>query len=324
MTSKNKKALSCQGCKKALGKKYKRVKCGGKCGFWFHGTEICTELTQRDLKKVIDKKQEFVCNSCGGGVNLGASEGEDGSSFGDTSDSEDEISDSRKCEEGTGRRSTAGREYSLRDVMMKLENMQEENRRLFQKLEKQEQETKQIKKKMEEMKQEQAKMRQEIDSLKNDKQRNIENSLKNNIVISGLPINGEKNEQLKSKFQKIAEKLEVSLENEEFQCVAIGKENKKHLKVIFEGSKKKEEIMKAKKNISIRLNDIGYNERTNVYINHDMSYENQELFKKVRDFKKENNFKYAWYAHGNIYLKELENSKAIHVKSLKTLEGLKN
>lgn len=250
--------------------------------------------------------------------------GEDGSSFGDKSDTEDEVGDSRGSQAGPSRRSAGGKEYSLRDVMMKLENMQVENRRLFQRLEKQELETKQLKKKMEEMKQEQAKMRQEIDSLKNDKRRNVDDGLKNNIVVSGLPIKGEKNEQLKSKFQRIAEKLEVSMENEVFQCVAIGKENKKHLKVIFESSKKKEEIMKAKREISIKLNDIGYNESTNIFINHDMTYENQELFKKVRDFKRENNYKYAWYSHGKIYLRKQENSKAIHIRSLKTLENLKN
>lgn len=146
----------------------------------------------------------------------------------------------------------------------------------------------------------------------------------NNVVIKGLPIPEIPREDFKKTVKKIADKLKVALNEDDIRCVPVGKDEKKQLKVIFLDHAKKEEIMKAKRNISLKSNDCGFQNNADLYINHDMSYESQVLFKIVRDFKKNNNYKFAWYSSGKIFLRKDNDSRIIHMRSENTLNSLKN
>lgn len=318
-----KKPLSCRGCDKVLGKKH-RLKCSGDCGLWYHGKAECTQLSEKELKKIIDNNKQFICNGCTDDKSSSSEDEHEESSNGDSTESETETTMRRTQSSNPSKKSPRkNSEYTIADVMKKLDDMREENRTLLEKFEKQEKETRKIRQRVEKMEAEQKTMRREIELLKNERQKQFESSLKNNVVIRGLPTSEIEEDELKKPVIKIAEKLKMSLNEEDIQCKLIGKEEKQ-LKVIFKDYSSKELLMKAKKNTSIKIKDCGFTGEAEVFINHDMSVECQKLFKKVRDYKKQNQFKYAWYAHGKIYLRKKDDSDVIHVKSEATLGTIKN
>lgn len=139
-------------------------------------------------------------------------------------------------------------------------------------------------------------------------------------MITGLTVADDRDE-MKKVVKKIAEKLKVTLEENEISCKRIGKEENK-LKVSFDQYEKKEEIMKAKRNKNLTSDQFGSGEKKYIFINHEMSYESQLLSKTARDFKKEAKYRYVWYSDGKIFLKKEEGSAVIHVKTEKSLEKL--
>lgn len=80
--------------------------------------------------------------------------------------------------------------------------------------------------------------------------------------------------------------------------------------------------MRAKKNKNLDAKDLGFEKDGTIYINHDLTTENQRLYKRVREVKRSLNYKYAWVSHGNIYLRKTDNSKPICVTSEQFLDAL--
>ena len=81
--------------------------------------------------------------------------------------------------------------------------------------------------------------------------------------------------------------------------------------------------MKNKKGKKLNSINFGFTEKSDVFINHDLTTENQSLYKKTRDFKKQENYKFAWVSHeGKIFLRKSDTSKILNITSEEVLKKL--
>lgn len=298
--------MNCGKCKKKLGKKGYRLQCTGDCNEWFH--QRCANLTDEEAKLVKCQKKAWICQACDGDDNE------------DTSDSEDESSSSEE-EVKRGKKKTSAK-YTLEDVMSKLDMLIQQNEDLRNKLEYQEKVNREMKKEIRLLKENQSNMERDVQILKNERNKREQNKLSNNIIISGLPALGESEEENKKLVIEVGRRLKVDIGVNDLACGPIGKREKTQLKVSFTKNEIKNKIMEAKRNTQLDSTHLGFSEKKTVYINHDLTFENQQLFKKTRDFKRQMNYKFAWISDGKILLKKNEGSKTIEVDSEEKLNKL--
>ena len=71
--------------------------------------------------------------------------------------------------------------------------------------------------------------------------------------------------------------------------------------------------MKEIKNKQLKLSDIRIQNTRPIFLNHDLTKYNADLFKIAREFKNNNNFKFIWIKKGSIFLRESDTSKIIRV-----------
>ncbi|KAL3279350.1 hypothetical protein HHI36_016857 [Cryptolaemus montrouzieri] len=182
----------------------------------------------------------------------------------------------------------------------------------MKKLEKQKEEILDLKKNFHRLETQQQQLKEEIAHLKGMSQ---EKNLKNNAVISGIDAKNMNDTQIKGVVTPYGQKLNVQLSSQNFEAYKIGK-NSERLKVCFKEFSIKNQIMKTKKNVQIKAEDIGLAGNSYIFINQDLTPYIQELYKKVRDFKKKENYKFAWADEsGKIFLRKTETSKIIEINS---------
>lgn len=309
--------MSCNGCNKSLGKKAYKIQCMGTCQKWFH--EKCTGLNENILNKVKARKRTWVCEACS--KIPYEEESEDESDQDEnilSSESEEETNEKKPKKKKSPKKNCRGK-ITLEDLMEKLESIMVENREYHKRLDKYESEMKSVKKQMNELKEENAKLNREINILSQTKKLQEQEKLENNVILQGIPIEESTKEGLNKCVTKIADKLKINLTSTDFSVQKIGKRN---LKVKFNEKEKKDELMKAKKNTTLKLNMIGFQEDNNIYINHDMTQENQKLFKEARDLKKTSGYKYVWFSNGTVNLRKSETSNIIKILSSDVLQNL--
>ncbi|KAF6021451.1 hypothetical protein EB796_020238 [Bugula neritina] len=137
--------------------------------------------------------------------------------------------------------------------------------------------------------------------------------------IQGVPHH--QDESLKDIVTKVAELNDVHLTPVNIDMVYRNK-SKKSIIVKFIQTHICQDFIrsfKAKKNKSLTSKELGYKTASKIYINEYLLYPTRQLFHKVREYKKENNFKFAWTINQKVFLRETEGSKAIHIKSLSDL-----
>lgn len=205
------------------------------------------------------------------------------------------------------------KEYTLNDVMDKLQNIEQHQFELLKKYEEQLKINEELK--------------QEIDLLKADlqqeKNRNEQKQIENNIIINGIPKTN-KNENLTSIMNTICEALNVDVAIN--KCYRIGKMDAQTppIKVCFGNTKDKEVFMKAKKDKKMTTKSLGFgNNEDCIYVNHDLTKLNQYIYMLARKFRKENNYKHIWFSEGNTYLRKDDKSKVIKITDEKDLKNLK-
>ena len=93
------------------------------------------------------------------------------------------------------------------------------------------------------------------------------------------------------------------------------------IKLCFDNEKNKNELLQAKKKKKITTKDLGYSVENFIYVDHDLTKKNQELYKQARLFKRDKQFKFIWIKNGKIYLREDEKSKIIQVDDLDVLKN---
>lgn len=164
-------------------------------------------------------------------------------------------------------------------------------------------------------------LQHEIREIKSQLNKREQQELKNNLIIQGIP--NKENENVEDIIKKIGHKLEIPVEGK-FKAYRIGKDHTKKIsaiKVIFDEHNTKARWLKSKKKVHLNTSELGYNTSNKVYLNHDLTKANLELYKAARNFKNENAYKFLWIANGNILLRKDESSKVV---LLETTEQLKN
>ena len=69
--------------------------------------------------------------------------------------------------------------------------------------------------------------------------------------------------------------------------------------------------------------DIGYSKSNNqIFVNEYLTFSQRSLFHKVRNWKKDNQYKFAWTRDQKIYLRKAENSKIFQIHSDSDLKDL--
>ncbi|KAK9887004.1 hypothetical protein WA026_019926 [Henosepilachna vigintioctopunctata] len=307
-------ALKCVGCKKSLGKG-QRLKYKGPCRNWFHGKIECVKITPDQLKRVKNSNENFICIQC-------RDEMEEEN---ENLTSEDESISEEEPEENPSKfglkRTNTNKKVkiiTLENIMKKLDNVIDESKFIRKKMESLEKENRLVTAKLEKIEKEHTQMKEDIENLNKENKR-----LKNNVIIYGLPVTTDSKDEVKKVVKENTECLDVDIDNEEFECSVIGREGVKQVKVEFKNRELKDATMRAKKRISLNSRDYGFEKHNDIYINHDMSFETQKLFKEARNFKKSYNYKFAWFSDGKILLRKKEDSPVIHVKSANILENLK-
>lgn len=204
--------------------------------------------------------------------------------------------------------------------MDKLNHVIQQNDTLTKKFEKQEKINQELKNEILDLKTKYLDMQKELISLNINKRDTEQAKLEKNIVISGIPKLGENVSENKQIVNDIAKVLKVNMEAEEFKCAIIGHQQNKQLKVIFKKKETKDLLMTAKKNFALNATQVGFTENQTLYLNHDLTKENQIIFKLAREMKKEKKIKYVWFADNKLYARKSDNSK---IWAINTEEDLK-
>ncbi|KAK9883061.1 hypothetical protein WA026_001266 [Henosepilachna vigintioctopunctata] len=168
-------------------------------------------------------------------------------------------------------------------------------------------------------------LKQQVGVLKREKNYNDQKLLESNIIVSGIPELEKK--EVTNVVIKLAKKLRVKLSDEDFTCHQIGKvsqDGKQLIKVKLHNLAHVYNIMAAKKIEKVKAKDLDFDVDSTIYISSDLTKYNQEILRQAKIFKKENNYEFVWYKEGNIYLRQTQFSKRVHIKSLEDLNNLKN
>ena len=71
----------------------------------------------------------------------------------------------------------------------------------------------------------------------------------------------------------------------------------------------------------MKTTDLGYTKENKIFLNHELTKTNFDLFMAARSFKKDHNYKFLWMGNGNILLRKDEHSKVILVEKKSQLEN---
>lgn len=255
---------TCDICSKTVADNEEGLLCD-KCLIWKH--RICLGINQKTYQKISKSPDPWFCSDC------------------------------QKKNKNQSKPN-----YTINDVMAKLEDMDQKYNSLFQKY------------------QEQIKINEdlkgELRSIQRQLNRNEQRELNNNVILHGIPY--KPNEELRRIVEKVGSELQVDLTSHKFKAVRIGRdESKKNpIKVTFESLDSKTRLLKSPRKFNLNTNNLGFtNENNKIFLNHELTKRNLELFKKAQTFKNENNYKFLWINNGAILLRKIENSKIILVSS---------
>lgn len=238
-----------------------------KCNNWKHRT--CMSISQKTYMQISKSKEQWYCGSC--------------------------KNDSRKQQT---------KEYTINDVMAKLEEMNEKYNNLFTKFE------------------EQAKINKDLQSeltdIKKQLNKREQKELRNNMIIHGIQY--KQDESLPEIIRKIGQNLEVP--TGKFTAYRLKQGEKGGpIKVVFEDENTKKDILKSKKKFTLQTKDLGYRTNNKVYLSHDLTKTNLELFKLARTFKTDMHYKFLWINNGNILLRKDETAKIVLVENKEQLKN---
>ena len=215
----------------------------------------------------------------------------------------------KQCEQtknkaGKGKKKT----YTIDDVMEKLNLMQDNYDNLIQKYEEQVAINNEL--------------RKELHEIKNQLNNNEQKCLNNNIIVQGIPAKEKENIQVI--VEKMAKALKVP--NKVQAAYRLGNagtgRRSAPIRIIFENGEDKKQWMSAKRDVGLTTQILeGNSDPETIYINHDLTKHNLQLFKLAKQYKKENNYKYVWISDGKILIRKTDSSRPITIKNI---EDLKN
>lgn len=137
-----------------------------------------------------------------------------------------------------------------------------------------------------------------------------------NLEIQGIP--DEDGENLNRTIMNIANNFDIELQEKDIDYIyRIKKERSGKpgpVIVTFKQRETKEKILSSRKGRSIYAREIGFkNSQNQVYVNEHLTKAKKDLLWKARQLKKQENFKYVWYKHDNIYIRKNDTTKTIKI-----------
>lgn len=284
-----------------------KVKCGSgsisctQCVKWYHSK--CVKLSNQQLnhfnKELKQQNGErWVCETC---LNIEVMLTENRSQ-----------NKRKKPEDAEFHEEIRDKNWSINDVMEKLFDMDRKYNVLWSKYEQQIEVNNTLKLEVADLK------KQLSSEINKSEQREI----KNNAILKGIPVSTTADDG--ELVKKMGNLLEVPVGR--FKSYRLGRasngERPALLKVCFENENDKLSFIKAQKRKKLSTIDLGFKDlNNNIYIEHDLTKKNQELYKEARKYRKEHDYKFVWIRDGKTYIRKDENSKAILVDDIKVLKN---
>lgn len=168
-----------------------------------------------------------------------------------------------------------------------------------------------------------------IDNIEYNMDNQQQQKLNKNIIINGVI--EENDENTLDIVTKICESIEVIINANQIKSVHrmktanVNSGFPSSIIVEFTDENIKKDIIKKKKNKSIKTQSIGINgEDRNIYISEHLTPRKQFLFKSARDIKRKNGIKYAWANDGDVFIRKSDTSRIIKLKNINQLNSFKN
>lgn len=145
------------------------------------------------------------------------------------------------------------------------------------------------------------------------------------IVITGIV--GKKDEDLTEIIQKIAIAMKKAVNSYDIDDIyrIHSKDNKPRIIVKFVRAIVKEEFIqgiKKKKSLYTKEIDAAETEDVQIYINEYLSQFNNGMWKEAKKLRSTNKVKYAWVRDGEVFVRQTEGGKRIHVNNANIIQKL--
>lgn len=143
----------------------------------------------------------------------------------------------------------------------------------------------------------------------------------NNLIIVGVP---KQPDDIKKTVSKITVALQVTKAEENItETFRIGKKEDGPIMVKFKNHEIKYEIIKnIRKTKGLKVSECGLlGKNNNIYLNEDLTQNNQMLYKKAREVKKQKKFKSVYCSHGKIYVRKNDQDPPFRIYSEDDLEN---
>lgn len=258
--------------------------CCDACEKWSH--RECLKISKTSYKKLEKSNKSWKCDKCKRSNN----------STKDISNGDSKLPNQKD-------------NYTIGDIMEKLLEMEHKYNKIFEKYEEQLNINDNL--------------RKELQSIKRQLNNKEQEALNNNLIVQGIPF--KENENVQAIVERIATTLKVPNRVQKSFRLGSAKNGKTQvpIKIIFSTPEEKKCWMVAKKNINLTTATImAQGSATEpIFLNHELTRQNIELYMKAREFKKDNEYKYLWISHGKILLRKSDMSK---IKLIESEADLKN
>ncbi|KAK9875424.1 hypothetical protein WA026_007817 [Henosepilachna vigintioctopunctata] len=115
----------------------------------------------------------------------------------------------------------------------------------------------------------------------------------------------------------------MNIDTKTLMCKRLSTKEKAPILIELPNKDMQDLIMEKRKERGVmKLRDCGLPGDDNIFFNEDLPREKQELFLKVRKYRKDHNYKFAWVKNGKIYLRKTESNQAKLIRSNEDLRKL--
>lgn len=172
------------------------------------------------------------------------------------------------------------------------------------------------------LKEENCTLKEKVDSMEERLNQIEQREKEKNIVISGIP---KQEELLSETIGKVFKALKVPInEGDAQEIFRLNKNEDAPILLKLKNTTIKHELISGMRQMKgLKLNECGLSGGAkNIYFNEDLTRQNQILFKKVRDIKKEKDYHKAYVLNGKVFLKKNENDRPVRIKNEIDIEQL--
>lgn len=165
-----------------------------------------------------------------------------------------------------------------------------------------------------------------LESVENRVEASDQYSMKNDLIINGIPTQENESTSINALVDKLALHLKVQLT--EYDVTAAHRLQKKEngdasIIVRFSKYSKKEELKTAARRIKPTARIFGGDNKVQIFLNDHLTRRNGTLFRQARQLRNEPyNFKFIWFRNGKIYARKLENSPVFTIRKDADIEKL--